>query len=116
MNLIVKNIINSNVAISMEKGEKLLKEIQKALNSEDDVIVDFEGVSDLTTAFLNVAIGHLYLDYSKEVLNAKLQIANLDELDLYLISQVIERVKMNQEKRSDFLASIEEAFDDGDDS
>lgn len=116
MILKVGNILESNVAISMKKGELLLTEIENALRNEESVIVDFKEISDLTTAFLNVAIGHLYINHSREELNAKLQIINLDELDLFLLSQVIERVNLNQEKKEEFTALIKEVLSDGDDS
>lgn len=116
MVLRVKDVIDSSVAISSKKGEILYEEIRRNLIDDNEVTVDFEGISDLTTAFLNVAIGHLYTSYSSDTLNRKLKIVNMDELDTYLLSQVIERVKMNQEEEEVFKALIKEVLNDGEDS
>lgn len=116
MILKVNDIIDSNIAVSSKKGELLLEKIKEALVKEDKVVVDFEGISDLTTAFLNVAIGHLYTSYSRVILNSKLELINMDELDSYLLSQVIERVKMNEEEEAEFTALIKEVLNDGDDT
>lgn len=116
MNILVKEIINSSIAISAKKGELLYSALNPLLKSNPKVTVDFNGITDLTTAFLNVGIGHLYNNYSSAELNTKLQIVNLDELDKYLLTQVIERVKMNEAKEEEFKELIREVMDDGENS
>lgn len=118
MNVKVIDIIGTSIAISTDKGKVLLNAIQNSLHNDSTVIVDFEGISDLTTAFLNVAIGHLYNDFSGKELNEKLIIKNLDELDMYLVAQVIERVKLNQQKEGEeeFNKLISEVLDDDENS
>ncbi len=116
MKIVVKETIKSSVAISSTKGEILLNEILSNLKNEATVEVDFEGVTDLTTAFLNVAIGHLYNYFSSEELNSRLIILNIDDLDKYLLSQVIERVKKNQQDDSAFRDLINEVLNDDSDS
>lgn len=116
MNIKVKDIIDSGIAISAKKGELLLASINKGLQAHSKVLVDFDGITDLTTAFLNVGIGHLYDNFSSQELNQKLEIINLDELDKYLLSQVIERVKLNQAKDAELEALIKEVMDDGEDT
>lgn len=116
MQAIVKDIIETSVAISAKKGEVLYNALNQFLKSNPRVIVDFEGITDLTTAFLNVGIGHLYNSFTREDLNSKLEIVNLDDLDKYLLSQVIERVKMNEAKDAEFEALIREVMNDGNNS
>jgi len=116
MQAVVKEIIETNVAISAKKGELLYTTLKQILCSNPRVTVDFEGITDLTTAFLNVGIGHLYNNFSSNELNRKLEIVNLDELDKYLLAQVIDRVKLNQKRDSEFEALIREVMDDGEDS
>ncbi|MEZ2715442.1 STAS-like domain-containing protein [Niallia circulans] len=114
MRAIVKEIIESNVAISATKGELLFNSLNATLKENEKVIVDFNGITDLTTAFLNVGIGHLYNNFSGKELNEKLEVINLDDLDKYLLSQVIERVKLNQSKEAEFEALIREVMNDAD--
>ncbi|MFF2591061.1 STAS-like domain-containing protein [Peribacillus butanolivorans] len=116
MKAIVKDIIETNIAISAKKGELLYNTLNQILESNSNVTVDFKGITDLTTAFLNVGIGHLYNNYSSLELKEKLEILNLDELDEYLLSQVIERVKMNESKDAEFEALVREVMNDGENS
>lgn len=112
MNLNVKAILGTPIAVSAKKGEILFNEIKSSIEN-GDTTVDFGGISDLTTAFLNVAIGHLYNELSADYLNKHLTIINLDELDKYLLSQVIERVKLNEKKEADLMSLIGEIIDNG---
>lgn len=112
MKLNVKDILGTSIAVSAKKGEVLFNEILENIKN-GDVTVDFEGITDLTTAFLNVAIGHLYNELSADYLNDHLTIINLDELDKYLLSQVIERVKLNEKKSADLHSLIGEVIDNG---
>lgn len=114
MEIKVGEVIGSGIAISASKGELLFAAIDKGLKSHVKVVVDFDGITDLTTAFLNVGIGHLYNNFSSKDLNLKLEIINLDDLDKYLLQQVIERVKLNQAKEAELEALIREVIDDGD--
>lgn len=123
MRAVVKEIIETNIAISAKKGELLFDKLNEMLlvndahQSKEKVIVDFDGITDLTTAFLNVGIGHLYNTFSSEELNERLEIINLDDLDIYLVNQVIERVKLNKSKDNEELELlIKEAINDGEDS
>lgn len=116
MKISVKKVIDSNIAVSASKGELLFKEVSNALLQNDYVELDFSEITDLTTAFLNVAIGHLYKNFSSEELNEKLKLLNLDELDMYLVTQVIQRVKKNEEEEEEFKQLIKEVLDDGESS
>lgn len=113
MNVAVEKVIGSKIAISSEIGKKLYEELNNLLREHSKIILDFEGITDLTTAFLNVGIGHLYNDFSSRELNDKLEIINLDDLDQYLLSQVIERVKLNEVQKEEFNTLIEEVIEDG---
>lgn len=112
MKINVKELIGSNIAISAEKGRVLRDDILNGLKKDLKVIVDFEGITDLTTAFLNTAIGQLYVDYSSEELNEKLELKQLDEMNMYLLTQVIKRAKMNEESRTGFHSLVREVLND----
>lgn len=116
MQIKVIDVIESNIAVSASKGELLLKELSEAIESSTNVELDFKGITDLTTAFLNVAIGHLYKKFSSEELNEKLRISNLDSIDLYLVKQVIDRVKKNEKEEQELKQLIREVMDDGENS
>ena len=55
--LIVKNIIDSDLAVSSDDGKKVYQAIVEALRRENIVELDFQGITVVITAFLNMAIG-----------------------------------------------------------
>lgn len=64
--IIVKNLINSNLATSNEKGKILKKEILKSIEQKNPVIIDFSNIKILTSAFLNPGIGEVYGEVGEE--------------------------------------------------
>lgn len=67
--LVVKDVIESNLAVSSEKAEKVFEILQHNVKSKTETTVDFSEIKSLTTAFLNVAIGELYRIEDREILN-----------------------------------------------
>ncbi len=64
----VNDYITLNKGLTPEEGEIILQLLLKAFSNGDKVLLDFSGVEIMTTAFLNVAIGNLYSDYSSDQL------------------------------------------------
>lgn len=66
--IIIHSYLNTDKAISSEKGDIINREITKHLQIGEKVIVDFSGLKILTTAFLNFAIGKLYTNFNRELI------------------------------------------------
>ena len=64
----VNDYITLNKGLTPDEGEIILQLLLKAFANGEKVLLDFSGVEIMTTAFLNVAIGNLYSDYSSEQL------------------------------------------------
>jgi len=111
-NLIIKNIIESDIAVATEAGDKVFNEIVFHLNNEEKISLDFEGISILTTAFLNAAIGQLYSNdkFSSDLLNDYLKIINVQEEDKPLFAMVIKRAKEYFKNKKGFEDSINHTF------
>ncbi len=62
--LIVKDIINSPLVVSTEKGEMVFQAIDNHLRKNESVIIDFKGIDLMITAFLNAAIVVLRYEFS----------------------------------------------------
>lgn len=108
----LKDVIESKIAVSPEKGTILYDFLNQKFKEKEYVDLSFEGIEDLTTAFLNKGIGNLYRFYTSEDLNKYLKITQIDDMDKYLLSKVIERAKIdirNDRKLSD---TINEVMDD----
>ncbi|WP_291736596.1 STAS-like domain-containing protein [Clostridium sp.] len=66
----LKDILDNTSLISAEQGDKLFSILQKKIkdNSREEIIIDFSGINDLTTAFINNGISRLFSYGDKEYL------------------------------------------------
>src|SRR5699024_8879030 len=94
------------------KGEELFRRIVELLNDKKTVTLDFNGITNVTTAFLNRAIGNLYNEFDSETLKRKVHYEGLDELDRHLLERVITHALLTEEQKSNLNKSIEEAMFD----
>lgn len=70
-------IIGSPEAVSSADGELVFSYINEALKTGCKVVLDFEGITLLITAFLNSAIGQLYGIYETKFIQEHLSVLNL---------------------------------------
>lgn len=85
--------IGSEAAISVDDGNNLYEKIDEALSNNLVVILDFQNINVIITAFLNAAIGQLYSKYSSIQLNKMLVLKNLQPDNVRQFKMVIERAK-----------------------
>ncbi len=85
--------VGGDSAISVDDGDALFKKIDSALSQDLNVVLDFQNINLIITAFLNAAIGQLYSKYTSEQLNEKLKLENIKPEDVHLFKKVIERAK-----------------------
>lgn len=93
--IIIREIIKGDIAVSTSDGDLIHDLITDYLKKNETVTVDFEGISIMTTAFLNAAIGQLYSNptYSDDFLNKYLNLKNVAKEDRILFSEVVKRAK-----------------------
>lgn len=93
--LVIKDIINSELAVSTENGNKVFEIVDSYLQKNEKVELDFAGITIMITAFLNAAIGSLYSNkrYTGEFLNEYLKLENVEKDDRKLFKEVIQRAK-----------------------
>ena len=75
MRIQIKEIVNSKTAIAYDDGKKCLAKVLKALDDGEDVILDFQEVDFVITAFLNPVIGDLIILKGPDIMK-KIQIEN----------------------------------------
>jgi hypothetical protein len=98
----INDYITLNQGITSEEGEPIYKLIMESLLKEEDVTLDFQDVTFLTTAFLNVVIGTLYKDYTSEQLKSKLHVLNINEETAARIKKVTTNAKAFYENEAKF--------------
>ncbi len=93
--LVIKDIINSELAVSTENGNKVFEIVDSYLQKKEKVELDFAGINIMITAFLNAAIGRLYSkkEYTADFLNEYLKLENVEKDDRVLFKDVIQRAK-----------------------
>jgi hypothetical protein len=57
--------------VAASDGQKVFEEIEDAISFSRSVCISFMSVKDLTTAFLNCAIGQLNKKYSEQEIKIK---------------------------------------------
>lgn len=95
----VSKVIGSDTGLTPTDGDLLFSQIDNTLSRKESVVIDFQNIKILTSAFLNAAIGQLYMKYDSPTLNAYLKVQNLSEENRPLLVKVIERAKQYFEKR-----------------
>ena len=87
-------IAGGGLCIASDDGDKVHQAIIEAIKQGDKVILSFQGVEDLTSAFLNAAVGQLYGKYSEEELKVfMLPPVDASSEDLALLKRIVERAK-----------------------
>ena len=91
MELMIKDIIGSDIASDNEQGDLIFDQIVSGVdNHEKQIFLDFSDLKLITTAFLNNAIGKLYQRYSRQELKGLLKVKNIkNKNDLELLRLVV---------------------------
>ncbi|MDM8566042.1 STAS-like domain-containing protein [Candidatus Halobeggiatoa sp. HSG11] len=90
----ITEIIGSYNCINPEDGKKVFQVIAKALHAKQQIIISLGNIEDVTSRFLNSAIGQLYGEFSEEQIKASLTVADdANQDDLALLKRVVERAK-----------------------
>ena len=64
--IVIAEVVGGGVCVAASDGTRVYEAIRNEIKSGRRVRVSFEGITRLTTAFLNAAIGQLYGDFSEQ--------------------------------------------------
>lgn len=94
MEIEIRSIIGSENAIEREDADKVAKFIIDAIQNNKNIIVSFVGIKITTPSFLNVIVGDLFANFTRE------QIDNLVKFTNYSKStgELIDMIKTEAEK------------------
>lgn len=88
--IIVKDIINSKIAINDEDGDKVFNIIKEKANKNlDPIILNFDGIDLVNTAFLNNAVGKLFDSALFDLKANRVLIQNMSSDKLELLKETI---------------------------
>lgn len=90
----LQKIVGSPFCVSIEDGAKVHDVILESIQQNKAVEISFGGVTRLTTAFLNAAVGQLYDSYSEgELREILLPPVDATQEQLRLLVKVVENAK-----------------------
>ncbi len=92
----VRIIIGSPLADDDKKGDALFREIQNAasLHGDEGILLDFEDVDLVNTAFLNNAIGRLYNAEEFDLNKVHIKVVNMKENMLDLLKESVKTARL----------------------
>ena len=85
----IKDFAQGDTAVSYEEGRKCYDLMKEGLNRGEKIVLDFNDVKYVITAFLNPVIGDAILNYDKNIMN-KIDINNAS-------TDIIEKIKLVKE-------------------
>jgi hypothetical protein len=84
-------IAGSKFCVSSEDGRSLYQSIRSALLDGKNVLISFEGITNISSAFLDEAISNLYNgEFNEEELKQKINFKGLSPEDSSLLRNIIE--------------------------
>ena len=105
MTIGIVDIVGDGICVSSDDGEKIFKAVLSVLKQGNNVVISFAGVEDLTTVFLNAAIGQLYGQFSEEEIRARLSVIDASNQDLETLKHSIDRAKEYFKDADRFISS-----------
>lgn len=105
-------IVAGGNCVSSDDGHVVYGRISRNLAKGRDVIVSFEGVEDVTTAFLNAAFGKLYGAYADELIRKHLIVEHAQPHHLTLLKRVVDRAKDFFSDREGYESALRAAIGD----
>ncbi len=91
--IMVFEVVGSGICVSSDDGQKVHDRIAAALRENIRIIISFQNVESLTSAFLNAAIGQLYGEFSEVLIRAGVSVVEMEQEDLALLKRVVEMAK-----------------------
>jgi len=89
----VTGAVGDKLCVSSEDGQKLFDLINKNFKEHNKVELSFQDVTNLTSAFLNTAIGQLYGNFSEEFIKKNLSVVDIETDDAVILKRVVDRAK-----------------------
>lgn len=92
----IREFADGDTAVSYKEGKECLKKELEILEHAEEIVLDFEGISYVITAFLNPVIGDLILEKGADIMK-RVQIANANEAILRKIKMVRDGALLKRE-------------------
>ncbi len=89
----VFDIVGSPLGVSADDGQRVHDKIAPLLRDGHKVVLSFEQVETLISAFLNAAVGQLYGEFPEDRIRELVSVRDLDDDDTAVLKRVVENAK-----------------------
>lgn len=107
----IVNTIGDVFGVEAEDGEKVFQVIVKTFKENKKVVLSFQNIEMLTTAFLNTAVGQLYKDFSEDFIRDHLKVENISDSGKVALKRVVDTAKLYYKDPEALERSINEIED-----
>jgi hypothetical protein len=104
--IVLTEAVESPYCVSSSDGLAVHDCVAEQLRKGTDVVVSFAGVEEITSAFLNAAIGQLYGEFPEEAIRDHLHVIGADRDHLVLLKRVVDRAKDFFRDPNQFAAAV----------
>lgn len=108
----IVNAIGDVYGVEAEDGQKVFELIVKAFNDKKKVILSFQNIEMLTTAFLNTSVGQLYKDHTEAFIKENLTVSDISESGKVALKRVVDTAKLFYKDPEALKRSIDEITED----
>lgn len=90
----ISSIVGGGICVAASDGQRVYEAIRTAVARGDRVVLSFSGITRMTTAFLNAAVGQLYGEFSEQDIRMRLAApVDAEPWHLMRLRLVVDRAK-----------------------
>lgn len=105
--VLISSIVGGGICVAASDGQRVHKSIYDAIINGNRVEISFFGITRMTTAFLNAAVGQLYGEFDEDKIRKHLAPpVDYEDWHLRRLKMVVDRAKVYFSDR----AAVEEIF------
>lgn len=111
--IFVKDVIGDTLAVTSEKGEKVFVILKHNIENKTRTTLDFDGITDLISAFSNTAIGQLYDVADSETLRDLIKVnpSTLHPADRCTIERSLKNSRSKRKQQKEFQKLLSDTLD-----
>jgi hypothetical protein len=98
----VFDVIGTPLAVSSDDGQKVYDKIAPLLGQGQKVVLSFDKIDTIISAFLNASIGQLYGEFAEDKIRDLFNVREMSPEDLALLKRVVDNAKLYFENRKEF--------------
>lgn len=96
------DIVGGPLCVSADDGQRVHDKIAPLLRQGQKVVLSFEQVETLISAFLNAAIGQLYGEFPEDRIRELVEVRDMDQSDVAVLRRVVDNAKAYFKAPKDF--------------